>query len=302
MSSKPALMKKQIGGRNGKTHHGQRCNKSHKSVSTCDNLQFFCEGGKNIVFLPQNKETGDVPKMKFKNIYGLSKCHFVGYADSESSLRPTYISRGETKLIQEHNASCWGCIFNTSGKSEYFDCYSENPTREFSVELIRRAISIFEKYWEARVITSLANYSYADIPMDEIINDESIDFSCRYFLKEREMTRETKIIGEREKWKVSKCLDSNEAFVDGEPRVIDHDHITGKYFGIAHKNCNVQRKSRAEMIIFLHNASYDFVELIPGLLDAQKYFPEIKIKVKGIPKTGEKFICFLLEISVAKEI
>ena len=43
--------------------------------------------------------------MKFENIAGLSRCPFVGYADSEEFLRPMYRLKGNTKLIQEHNAS-----------------------------------------------------------------------------------------------------------------------------------------------------------------------------------------------------
>ena len=79
-----------------------------------------------------------------------------------------------------------------------------------------------------------------------------------------------------------------ETFLDGETRVIDHDHFTGKYFGIAHRKCNSLRRSRAKMIIFLHNANYDFIKLLPGLL--KQHFPEIKTKVKALPKTTEKFM------------
>ena len=37
--------------------------------------------------------------------------------------------------------------------------------------------------------TNLKNYDIDDIPIDEIINDEDIDFDCRYFLKEMEIPK-----------------------------------------------------------------------------------------------------------------
>ena len=60
----------------------------------------MCEGNKKIVFLPRDKKTGEVPKMKFRNIAGLSKCLFVGCADSEDFLKPMYRLKGNTKLVQ----------------------------------------------------------------------------------------------------------------------------------------------------------------------------------------------------------
>ena len=86
--------------------------------------------------------------------------------------------------------------------------------------------------------------------------------------------------------------------MDGEKRVIDHNHFTGKYFGIAHSICNLKRRSRAEMVVFLHNANYDFVELLPGLL-GKKFLPN---DVKGIPKAIEKFMSLTLEIKMGEEV
>ena len=301
VSSKSALLKKQIWGRSKKPFHCLSCNKAHKSEKARDNHQFLCEGGKIIEFLPRDKKTVEVPKMKFRNIAGLLKCPFVGCADSEDFLKPMYRLKGNAKLIQEHNASCWGCALKITAKVEYFDCYSENLTREFRKELVKRAFQIFEEYWESVIETNLEYYDGNDIPIDKIIKDEDIDFSCRYYLKEKEIPLKTKRIGEEEKWKATHCFLCKGPFLSGDIRVIDHSHFTGEYFGTAHKNCNVQRKSRAEIIIFFHNASNDFVELLPGLLDEQKYFPETKIKVRGLPKTGEKFISLTMEIKMAKD-
>ena len=126
-----------------------------------DKHQDLCNGKKEIEFLPREKNTGEVPKMK-----------------------------GNTKLIQEHHASCWGCLLLNPDEVEYFDCYSQNPSRGFVKELIRRAVKLFENYWEPVIRTNLKSYDIDDIPMDEIINDEDIDFSCRYYLRNIKNWRE----------------------------------------------------------------------------------------------------------------
>ena len=197
VSGKSALLFKQLGGKEKKSFYCSRCNRAHKSGKARDNHQDLCDEKKEIKFLSRDKNTGEVPKMKFRNIEGLSRCPFVGYANSEDFLKPMYRLKGNTKLIQEHNASCWGCFLSNPDEVEYFDCYSQNPTREFVKEL-RRAVKRFENYWEPVIKTDLKNYDIDDILIDEIINDEDINFSCRYYLKE-EMPKETSKIGEREK-------------------------------------------------------------------------------------------------------
>ena len=183
VSRKSALLREQLGGRCNKAHFCSRCNKAHKSEEARDKHQELCYEKKKVIFKARDKNTGEVPKIKFRNIAGLSRCPFVGSADSEDFLRPMYRLKGNTKLIQEHNASCWGCLLMNPDEIEYFDCYSKNPTREFVKELMKRAGKLFENYWEPVIKTNLKKCDNNDIPIDEIIKDESIDFSCRYFLK-----------------------------------------------------------------------------------------------------------------------
>ena len=48
----------------------------------------------------------------------------------------------------------------------------------------------------------------------------------------------------------------------------------------------------------MHNANYDFVELLP------KFFKEygVEVEVDGIPKTGEKFMSLILSLKIAEEV
>ena len=90
------------------------------------------------------------------------------------------------------------------------------------------------------------------------------------------MPRYQKLIGDREKENVSHCYLCNVGFLPDDKKVIDHDHFSGKYLGIAYNECKLQRKKRPEMVVFFHNANYDFVQHLP------KFFKDLGVEV--IPK------------------
>ena len=102
----------------------------------------------------------------------------------------------------------------------------------------------------------------------------------------------------KEKQNATHCYLCNVEFLPDDKIVTDHDHFSGKYLGIAHNNCNLQRKTRPEMVVFFHNANYNFVELFP------KFFKDlgVKVVVDGIPKAGERFMALSLGLKVGKEV
>ena len=48
----------------------------------------------------------------------------------------------------------------------------------------------------------------------------------------------------------SKCWNCDNNYVDGDVKVRDHCHITGKYRGSAHSSCNINVKSQNPCHIF----------------------------------------------------
>ena len=43
-------------------------------------------------------------------------------------------------------------------------------------------------------------------------------------------------------------------FTESDPKVRDHDHLTGIYLGTAHKTCNLnKRREKPFLSIFMHN-------------------------------------------------
>ena len=82
-------------------------------------------------------------------------------------------------------------------------------------------------------------------------------------------------------------------FTDENPRVRDHDHLTGRFLGAAHKLCNLnKRREKPFLSVFLHNFSgYDSHLLLPYLTNT--ILPEIE-SVNVIPRSSEKFMAITI--------
>ena len=76
----------------------------------------------------------------------------------------------------------------------------------------------------------------------------------------------------------------------GEDTVRDHDHLTGKYRGAAHKRCNLncEKKASSFVPIFFHNFSGYDCHLIFEELLTQGY--KMGCEPKIIPKSMENFV------------
>ena len=51
----------------------------------------------------------------------------------------------------------------------------------------------------------------------------------------------------------NKCWICNKLFAAGNNKVGDHDHVTGKYKGPAHWNCNINLKLSKKVPVIFHN-------------------------------------------------
>jgi len=69
--------------------------------------------------------------------------------------------------------------------------------------------------------------------------------------------------------------------------VIDHNHITGKYLGAAHNDCNLRRTTKVFIPIYFHNLSRYDSHLMLNVINK---FGTGNIKV--IPHTEEEYISF----------
>ncbi|XP_073990913.1 uncharacterized protein [Rhodnius prolixus] len=87
-----------------------------------------------------------------------------------------------------------------------------------------------------------------------------------------------------------KCHLCNLPFNRSDPKVADHDHITGVYRGPAHNSCNILYRTPRFLPVFLHNLSgYDAHFIV-----RQLGYDSSRIDV--IPNSEEKYISFSKQV------
>ena len=80
------------------------------------------------------------------------------------------------------------------------------------------------------------------------------DVMTKHFNKELLMTEE-----DNEDFENSiKCCICNNDYIDSDVKVRDHYHITGKYRGSVHRDCNINIKLNRKIPVVFHNLkNYD---------------------------------------------
>ena len=77
--------------------------------------------------------------------------------------------------------------------------------------------------------------------------------------------------------------------VDGDVKVRDHCHITGKYRGPAHRDCNITIKINHKILIVFHNLKNYDSHLIMQDLGKSDF------KINAIPNGLEKYISLSID-------
>jgi len=86
--------------------------------------------------------------------------------------------------------------------------------------------------------------------------------------------------------KAAECWICKNPFEDGEKKVRDHYHYSGKFRGAAHNQCNLLFQKLKHVPVILHNlAGYDSHIFINSLGKTQG-------NIDCIPNNEEKYICF----------
>ena len=81
-------------------------------------------------------------------------------------------------------------------------------------------------------------------------------------------------------WICKKLIDNNEG------KVRDHCHITGKFRGAAHRNCNIDFQLTKKVPVIFHNLRGYDSHFIFNELD------KFDVKIKVIPNGLEKYMAF----------
>ena len=204
--------------------------------------------------------------LKFKNIQNQIVKPFVMYGDLEAftTVMPgAEVPRGTEKYQHHQAADLSYCVIDRSKpeqKTELFECSN-------AVEYLESIIDQARKY---RALMKESCDLESDIyhPI-EMTPQDTINHEC-----------------------ATNCYLCKKA-LNGDS-VRDHDHLTGKYRGAAHSECNTLcRNDRYKMDFFFHNGkNYDFHYIINAISELCK---KINMCVDCIPLNTEKYLSITLK-------
>ena len=104
------------------------------------------------------------------------------------------------------------------------------------------------------------------------------------FNKEFAMTKE-----DNKNFKNStKCWTCDNDYVENDVKLRDRCHITGKYRGSAHRDCNINVKLNQKLPAIFHNLKKYYSHLIMQKLD------KFNLKINVIPNALEKYMIFTM--------
>ena len=258
-------------------HFCMYCLQGFTSERVLDNHKNNCIklNGEQAVKMPnRNNNT-----LKFNNYHKQQPVPFVIYADFEaitekiSSCRPNN-DKSFTEAYQKHT----DCGFGYKVVCCYDDKYSQ-PLKIYRGEK--------------------AVYTFMEYLLDEVKYCKKI--MKTEFNKPLKMTKEN----EDKFQKAEECYICNKKYTNKDTRVRDHCHITGKYRGSAHQECNLQLRVNPEKIkipVIFHNLrgydSHFIMQEIGAIVKNYEYTnkkgQKCQMNINAIPNNMEKYIAFML--------
>ena len=217
--------------------------------------------------------------LKFNNFHKQQPVPFVIYADFEaitekiSGCRPNN-NKSFTEAYQKHTDCGFGY--------KVVCCYDDKYTQPMKIYRGEKAV-----------------YTFLEYMLDEVKYCKRI--IKKEFNKPLKMTKEN----EEEFQKAEECHICNKKYSDKDIRVRDHCHITGKYRGSAHQECNLQLKLNPEKVkipVIFHNLrgydSHFIMQEIGAIVKDYEYTnkdgKKCQMNINAIPNNMEKYMAFML--------
>ena len=217
--------------------------------------------------------------LKFNNFHKQQPVPFVIYADFEAIIEKISGCQPKdndsyTESYQKHTDCGYG--------HKLVCCYDDKYSKDTRIYKGEKAVY---KFLEAM----LREVEYCK----RIIKKE--------FSKPLEMTKKD----EKEFQKTDKCHICNKQYTNEDIKVRDHCHITGKYRGSAHQECNLKLRIKPEEIkipVIFHNLrgydSHFIMQEIGAIVKNHAYKnkkgEDKQMNINAIPNNMEKYMAFML--------
>ena len=237
-----------------------RCLNIFQSQEQLEFHKFMCIPTENtprpVRFLPMNKDL----KWEERDNYKCIDLPIRMYADFESILTKVDIPAGaRTRRIEQHDP-CAFCIYVKSAYEGKYWCNKAftgvywDPT-DCMENFCNCLLNLSKSIW---------HFMGTCCPMLPLTKEQEVEFGMACF-----------------------CYLCKHKFRGGpgHRKVMDHDHITGKYLGAACNACNLKRQHKRWFLpLFFHNAKgYDLHHILREITK-----PKYLCKFEGIPQSSEK--------------
>ena len=217
--------------------------------------------------------------LKFNNFHKQQTVPFVIYADFEAITEKIQgctpsDDKSYTEAYQNHKDCGYGY--------KVVCCYDDNYTKQEQIYRGENAVHLFLE-------AMLEEVKYCKKVMK------------KHFNKSLKMTEKDKAEFEKAK----KCHICEKKYTKKDIRVKDHCHITGKYRGSAHQECNLKLKIEPDNIkipVIFHNLrgydSHFIMQQIGTIVENNTYTnkegEEKQMNINAIPNNMEKYMAFML--------
>ena len=223
--------------------------------------------------------TKDNSILKFNNYHKQQPVPFVIYADFEALLQK--VEKGQPDSDKSYTEEFQRHI-DCGSAYKVVCCYDDNYSKDICIYRGENAV-----------------YKFLEQMLEEV--NYCKDIVKREFNKPLKMTDDDELSFKLE----DKCHICGEIYKDKDVRVRDHCHITGKYRGSAHQDCNLKLRLNPEEIkipVILHNLrGYDSHLLMQNIGEIAKKHThknskgrEIEMQINAIPNNMEKYMAFML--------
>lgn len=257
-------------GRKDRSWFCENCFSAFKSEDRCNRHMEECIGMEPTrVRMPE--EGGAHHKIEFKSWQYRMEVPFVVYADIEAILKPVGKTGAEDALAV-HKPVAWA--YKIACRDKRFEAYE--GARGLPLGEMR-------SYCGKKSMHELLDHLAEDAEFIESLVNMNVPY--------QEGPGDAKAFAEATKCHICR----REGFGMGaELKVLDHDHLTGRYRGAAHMSCNAMYSSHInwKLPVYFHNLTgYDSFHIIRGLKD---YTDSIE-DIKPIARSLDKFTSFSID-------
>ena len=145
-----------------------------------------------------------------------------------------------------------------NGKQNLNESYTNKYQKRITCSYGYKLVCVDDKFSKRfkSYLSEDAAYKFISSMIEEI--KYCSDVMKKYFNKELVMTKEDSEDFENS----TKCWICDNDYIDGDVRVRNHCHITGKYRGSAHRDCNVNVKLNQKTPVLFHNLNL-MIHILP---------------------------------------